>query len=74
MPHDKLTNSPAFMKYLESACDKAFATPIRPGDEIRCDAAKLLDDRVLIRRDGIWIELRPPKWDAASDDAPNANE
>ena len=53
-------NTPAFKKYFDEVWDKVFV-PIKVGDEIRCDRAKLLDDRVLIRRDGMWIELRPPK-------------
>lgn len=37
------------------------AVEIKVGDEIRCDRAILAEDRVLIRRDGVWIELRPPQ-------------
>lgn len=33
---------------------------IRIGDEVRCDRAILLDDRVRVRRDGCWIDLMPP--------------
>lgn len=34
--------------------------PINPGDEIEVDRAKLTKTAVLVRKDGVWIELRPP--------------
>lgn len=36
---------------------------IQTGDEVWCDRAKILDDKVIIRRDGMWIELRAPSVD-----------
>lgn len=33
---------------------------IKVGDEVRCDRAMLLPSAVRIRRDGVWVELRPP--------------
>lgn len=32
---------------------------INPGDEIEVDRAKLTESAVLVRREGVWIELRP---------------
>jgi hypothetical protein len=36
---------------------------INPGDEIECDRAKLTEDAALVRVNGAWIELRPPRHD-----------
>jgi hypothetical protein len=35
-------------------------TRIDVGDTFACEAAQLLDDKVLVRREGCWIELRAP--------------
>jgi|SRR5580700_262545 hypothetical protein len=32
---------------------------IKTGDEINCQRAKLTEDKVLVLRDGFWVELRP---------------
>lgn len=32
---------------------------IETGDEVECDRAKLTDSAVLVRSNGVWIELRP---------------
>jgi hypothetical protein len=38
-------------------------TEVRLGEEVPCELAKLLEDKVLIRCDGIWTELRAPSVD-----------
>ncbi len=38
-------------------------TKIDVGDEIEVDRAKLTDSAVLVRREGVWIELRPSEAD-----------
>jgi hypothetical protein len=32
---------------------------IEPGIEFECDRAKVTEDKVLVRKNGIWIELQP---------------
>ena len=32
---------------------------VQPGVEFECDRAKVTEDKVLVRKDGIWIELQP---------------
>lgn len=32
---------------------------VEPGHEIECDRAKLTESAVLVRANGVWIELRP---------------
>lgn len=39
--------------------DHKFVRRIEPGQEIRCDACYVTDDRVMIRIDGRWVEVRP---------------
>jgi hypothetical protein len=36
---------------------------IKPGDEVKCDRAKLTEDAVLVRCHGVWTEIRPPLHD-----------
>jgi hypothetical protein len=32
---------------------------IEPGNDFACDRAKVTEDKVLVRKDGVWIELKP---------------
>ena len=34
---------------------------VKVGDEIRCDRAIFLNDRVRLRKDGLWFDLVPPQ-------------
>jgi hypothetical protein len=33
---------------------------MKVGDEVRCERAMLCDDRVRLRLDGVWFDLKPP--------------
>jgi hypothetical protein len=36
---------------------------VEPGHEIECDRAKLTESAILVRANGVWIELRPEDAD-----------